>query len=370
MPAAAQSLKLFLAGDLMTARGIDAVLPHPGDPRLHEPYVKDAGGYVRLAERLHGPLPRPVDYAYIWGDALAEIRRRQPQVRLVNLETAVTRRGQPEAKGINYRMNPANFPAVSAADIDCCVLANNHVLDWGRPGLLDTLATLARSGVQVTGAGSDRRAAEAPATIPLRDGSRLLVFGLCTPDCGVPASWAATGRRSGVAWLPDLSRQTLDGLAERIHACKRPGDRVIASIHWGGNWGFEISPEQQRFARGLIDQAGVDLVHGHSSHHIKGLELYREHLILYGCGDLLNDYEGIQDYGVYHGELGLLYFPTLAADGRLLTLELVPTHIRRFQLGRADTDERRWLFETLERECSHRGCHLQPAFDHSFALSW
>ncbi|WP_044871214.1 CapA family protein [Pseudomonas sp. LFM046] len=370
MNAAPQTLKLFLAGDVMTARGIDAVLPRPGDPRLYEPYVKDAGGYVRLAERLHGPLPHPVDYTYIWGDTLAELARRRPQVRLINLETAVTRRGQPEAKGINYRMSPANIPAILAAGIDCCVLANNHVLDWGRAGLSDTLATLARNGVQCAGAGRDLPQAEAPAVLELPDGFRLLVFAFCTPDCGVPSSWAAKSRRSGVAWLPDLSARSLDRVAECIQLHKRPGDRVIASIHWGGNWGFEIPADQVRFAHGLIDQAGADLVHGHSSHHIKGLELYREHLILYGCGDLLNDYEGIQDYGVYHGELGLLYFPTLDAGGRLLALDLVPTHIRRFQLGHADREERRWLLDTLKRECAHRGCCPQPAAEHNFALSW
>lgn len=370
MLAAPQSLKLFLGGDVMTARGIDALLPHPADPRLYEPYLKDAVGYVRLAERVHGPLPRPVDFSYIWGDALPELERRRPQVRLINLETAVTRRGRPEAKGINYRMSPENFPAIRAAGVDCCMLANNHVLDWGRQGLADTLASLARNGMHSAGAGRDQRAAEAPAVIPLHEGSRLLVFSLCTPDCGVPPTWAASARRSGVALLHDLSTRSLETLAARVHAHKRPGDRVIASIHWGGNWGFDIPAEQVRFAHGLIDEAGVDLVHGHSSHHIKGLELYREHLILYGCGDLLNDYEGIQDYRVYHGELGLLYFPTLGANGRLLALDLVPTHIHRFQLGHAQPEERRWLFETLGRECTRRGCSLQPGARHSFALSW
>ncbi|AOE82993.1 CapA family protein [Pseudomonas sp. TCU-HL1] len=370
MPAPTQALTLFLAGDVMTARGIDALLPHPGDPLLYEPYVKDTGGYVRLAERLHGPLPRPVDYPYIWGDALAELEQRQPQVRLINLETAVTRRGTPEDKGINYRMTPENFPAILAAGVNCCALANNHVLDWGRVGLTDTLAALARNGVCGAGAGRDLRAAEAPAALPLADGSRLLVFGLCTPDCGVPPEWAARSRRSGVAWLPELSTPGLAALTARIQAHKQPGDRVIVSIHWGGNWGFDVPPEQVRFAHGLIDDAGVDLVHGHSSHHIKGLELYRERLILYGCGDLLNDYEGIQDYGPFHGELGLLYFPTLDASGRLLSLELVPTRIRRFRIERAGHADRRWVRETLQRECSNRGCTLQPGPDHDFTLAW
>jgi poly-gamma-glutamate capsule biosynthesis protein CapA/YwtB (metallophosphatase superfamily) len=63
---------------------------------------------------------------------------------------------------------------------------------------------------------------------------------------------------------------------------------VVASVHWGPNWGYQIAESQRRFARGLID-AGVDLVHGHSSHHPIGMELYRDPLICYGCGDFVND---------------------------------------------------------------------------------
>ena len=124
MAAVTDTLKLFLAGDIMTARGIDSILPHPGDPRLYEAYVKNAGDYVRLAERLNGSIPRPVDFTYVWGAALEEFELRQPHARIINLETAVSRRGRPEQKGINYRMSPENFPVISAAGIDCCMLAN------------------------------------------------------------------------------------------------------------------------------------------------------------------------------------------------------------------------------------------------------
>ncbi|HWE18139.1 MAG TPA: CapA family protein, partial [Hyphomicrobiaceae bacterium] len=128
-------ISLFLAGDVMTGRGIDQVLPHPGDPRLYESYVKSAYDYVELAEAANGPIMRPLAFGDIWGDALAELERRRPDARIVNLETAVTRRTEPEPKGINYKMNPANVGAITAAGIDCCVLANNHVLDWGLAGL-------------------------------------------------------------------------------------------------------------------------------------------------------------------------------------------------------------------------------------------
>ena len=64
------SIRLFLCGDVMTGRGIDQVLPHPSDPAIHEPYVKNAKDYVQLAESANGPIPKPVSFSYKWGDAL------------------------------------------------------------------------------------------------------------------------------------------------------------------------------------------------------------------------------------------------------------------------------------------------------------
>ncbi len=370
MPANSSTARLFLAGDLMCARGIDQILPHPGDPRLYETYVKDARDYVQLAERLNGAIPRPVAFTYVWGMVLEALRQRRPDVRLVNLETAVTGNGSPLAQCINYRMHPANMPVLDVAGIDCCVLANNHVLDWGEAGLVETLACLDAHGLGHVGAGLDRDSALAPAIVPLADGGRLLVFAFATGDCGVPSDWAASEQRPGVARLDDLSSRSVRQVAQHIGAFKQPGDRVLVSLHWGGNWDFAIAPEQQRFAHGLIDDAGVDLVHGHSSHHIKGLEVYRQRLIIYGCGDLLNDYEGIDGHDAYRGELGLLYFADLASDGRLLALELLPSRQRQLSIQQAKGADRQWLQDTLQRESAQFSCTVRPAGDNSFALVW
>ena len=72
------ALTLFLCGDVMTGRGIDHILPHPGDPRLYEPWVTHAGTYVRLAEAANGPIARLVDPASIWGDALEILEAAPP----------------------------------------------------------------------------------------------------------------------------------------------------------------------------------------------------------------------------------------------------------------------------------------------------
>jgi len=181
--AGSRRMRLFLCGDLMTGRGIDQILAHPGNPRLHEPYVHSAQEYVHLAERATGPIQRGVSSTYVWGDVLRELEAARPDARIVNLETAVTRGGEPwPRKGIHYRMHPANVGCLAIAGLDCCVLANNHVLDWGYDGLRETLRTLAETGIGVAGAGLDESSAREPAIIEPGSGSRVLVYGYGSPS--------------------------------------------------------------------------------------------------------------------------------------------------------------------------------------------
>ncbi|MDR9440723.1 MAG: CapA family protein, partial [Halomonas sp.] len=195
---------LWLSGDVMTGRGIDQILPYPGDPRILESYMTSALDYVRLAERLTGPIPHRVDFAYVWGDALASLDHQAPDLRLINLETAVTTSDDAEPKGIQYRMHPANLPVLAAAGVDACVLANNHVLDWGRRGLCETLKVLGEAGYATVGAGLDRAEAKGPARFEVPGGRlRLLAFGL--PSSGVPNDWAVGDNRPGVNVLPEYS---------------------------------------------------------------------------------------------------------------------------------------------------------------------
>jgi len=84
------AITLFMSGDVMTGRGIDQVLPHPSDPVFYEPYIRDARQYVELAEDMNGRIPRPVDFSYIWGDAIKQLEEVAPDLRLINLETSIT----------------------------------------------------------------------------------------------------------------------------------------------------------------------------------------------------------------------------------------------------------------------------------------
>jgi poly-gamma-glutamate capsule biosynthesis protein CapA/YwtB (metallophosphatase superfamily) len=362
-------VKLFLAGDVMTGRGVDQIMSRPSGPALRETYLKDAREYVMLAEEANGPIGRPVEPAWIWGDALDVLEDVRPDMRIVNLETSVTVSDDywPE-KEIHYRMHPDNIACLTAAGLDVCTLANNHTLDFGYNGLLETLQTLHDAGLQTAGAGATWNDARAPATVELPSRARILVVSVATPSSGVPESWAATPTRPGVELLTHLSEQAAEEVAGGIVGRKRGGDIAIVSIHWGSNWGYEVPAAHRRFAHRLIE-SGVDLVHGHSSHHPRPIEVYKDRLILYGCGDLINDYEGISGHESFGRDLALLYMAFLSPrSGELEDLRMVPVRSRRMRLERASSRDARWLTQTLNRASTAFGARVGIGSDNVLVL--
>lgn len=355
----------------MTGRGVDQILPHPCNPRLYESGARSAMDYVHLAEDANGEIPRPAAFSYIWGAALAELDRVRPNARVINLETSVTRSETYVPKGINYRMSPENAACLLAASIDCCALANNHVLDWGRAGLLETLSTLEHLKIKTAGAGRTLEEARAPAIVDVAGRGRVVVFSFASVTSGAALSWAATREDPGIALLPDLGEEQVALVARDVARARRQNDVVVLSLHWGPNWGYDIPEEQRRFAHRLIDEADVSILHCHSSHHAKGIEVYRNRLILYGCGDFLNDYEGIEGYETFRDDLALMYFAEVDAEsGDLVALQMTPFQIRRFQLHRALMDDVEWLRRILDRHSRGFGARVEGAPDGRLALSW
>jgi poly-gamma-glutamate synthesis protein (capsule biosynthesis protein) len=220
-------------------------------------------------------------------------------------------------------MHPENVACLTAARLDVCALANNHVIDFDERGLIQTLDVLRGAGIQPAGAGHNVEEAQRPATVPLRTAGRLIVFSFGTGDSGAPWTWQATESRPGIDFVADLSDAGASQVIERVTRARQPGDIVMASIHWGSNWGYEVPAEHIRFAHRLVE-GGVDVIHGHSSHHPRPIEVWNRKLVLYGCGDFINDYEGISGYEAFRGDLVLMYFAKLdAASGDLLDLEMV-----------------------------------------------
>lgn len=219
-----------------------------------------------------------------------------------------------------------------------------------RPGgLVDTLDALAGVGLRTAGAGRTERAASAPAIVELRDGQRIIVVSCAMASSGVPPGWAARGDRPGVDVVEPSDRDAA-AIVDRIRAVRRSGDQAgiaVVSVHWGTNWGYDVPTEHRAFAHRLVD-GGVDVVHGHSSHHPRPIEIYRDRLILYGCGDFVDDYEGIQGYEEYRDDLRPMYFAALD-DGRLTSLRIVVLQARQLRLHRASLADAAWLHGTLDR---------------------
>jgi poly-gamma-glutamate synthesis protein (capsule biosynthesis protein) len=213
--------------------------------------------------------------------------------------------------------------------------------------LTETLQILNTVGIAHSGAGNDAKEAMHPALLSTAGKGRVLLFSLGSITSGIPPEWKATSISPGLNLLDDLSETTAARVCDQMHAHQQPGDLVVASIHWGSNWGYEIPREQIAFAHRLIED-GVAIVHGHSSHHVKAIEVFKGRLILYGCGDFITDYEGISGHEKFRGDLALMYFVELdEGSGELIAARMIPMQMRRFRLERASHDDAKWLCNLL-----------------------
>jgi poly-gamma-glutamate synthesis protein (capsule biosynthesis protein) len=156
-----------------------------------------------------------------------------------------------------------------------------------------------------------------------------------------------------------------------VQEVKQAFDIAVVSIHWGGNWGFHVPQEEIDLSHRLIEEAGVDVIHGHSSHHVKGIEVYRDRLIIYGCGDFLNDYEGIGGNEYYRDDLGLMYFASMEpSTGKLVRLEMTPTQIKNLKVNRPSRGDALWLANILNREGKKLGTRVKLDEDDRLTLFW
>jgi poly-gamma-glutamate capsule biosynthesis protein CapA/YwtB (metallophosphatase superfamily) len=358
-------LRLALCGDVMIGRGIDQILPHPGNPAIYVSTrgITDAKAYVQAAVQRHGSIPANRGFAYVWGDVLSIFASFAPDLRMINLETAITTQGEPwPNKLIHFRMNPRNVAALLHADIDFCSLANNHVMDWGYIGLTETMTTLAMANIARAGVGRNLAAASLPAILTVPKKGRVIVLSFTMVSGHTFPEWAAESEKPGVHLIKASSRG-VDDVKRAVAGVKGPADVLVASVHAGHNFSHEIeSPERDLFRR-LIDEAGFDLIHCHSSHHVKAIEVHNGRPILYGTGDLINDYEGLPPKPERAGlcpHLGVIAFADFSLENGACTgLFLCPTRIRRMRVERADSNDTASLGAMLTRESVPFGTRIE-----------
>ncbi|WNM43163.1 CapA family protein [Micromonospora halotolerans] len=204
---------------------------------------------------------------------------RDADVTLVNLETAVTGRGTPQPKKYHFRAPETAFAALRAAGVDAVSIANNHILDYGRQGLADTLDAAADARYPVFGAGRDADSAYAPWLTTVR-GLRIAVLGMSQVH-DLAGSWRATDDRSGVAMAFDTARATA-----AVRSARERADLVVVFMHWGVEGSSCPSGEMKTFA-GRLSEAGADIVVGTHAHTLLADGWLGATYVHYGLGNFL-----------------------------------------------------------------------------------
>jgi poly-gamma-glutamate synthesis protein (capsule biosynthesis protein) len=227
-----------------------------------------------------------------------------------NLEGPVSEHPYPNDKLIPLKMPPAAAAWARASGFHAMSLANNHAMDYGERGLLDTLDAMREAGVGLVGAGADLEHSLRAWTSRLR-GVRVAVLGLAST---VPTGFAAGAGRPGIAPVrvhvsfavdgalneeqpgtpPWVHTRTdpgeLDQALEAVRAARAEADLVIVHVHWGvpPEWRSpfqgDLAEYQRPFGHALID-AGAQLIIGHHAHSLQGAEAYGDGLILYSLGN-------------------------------------------------------------------------------------
>ena len=348
-------------GDVMLGRLIDQLYPqHVDEPSEAEIARSITRKYPRLSR--YGP-DTP------WSDTISILHR--ADLNIINLETSVTTHAVKwPNKVFNYRMHPDNLgPTLDAAKISYAGLANNHSLDFSEAGLAETVATVRRAGVAFAGAGDSPAEATKPAILSLPGSKDSSPYQICIwAAADHPREWK---RVSGFHFI-DYTSQTKQRLKDLIFSTTPRGTALkVFSLHWGPNYSWQPAEEIQDLAHFLIDECDVDIIHGHSSHHVQGVEIYKGKLIIYGCGDFVDDYALVPEY---RNDLSGIWQVKVeeAADKKGMNvkrLEVYPTKIDKFVARRLRPEEAdsEWVREKIVKLSSELGTQavVEPGGDGS-----
>jgi poly-gamma-glutamate synthesis protein (capsule biosynthesis protein) len=279
-------VKVTAVGDIMLARGL--------------------GERIRTGEDAH-PFSA---VGYLLADA---------DLTLGNLETALGEGGHAESKGYTFIAPPQAAEALGLAGFDVLSLANNHAMDYGPQILLEAIDLLEKHGISTVGAGANSAQAYAPFQDEI---THITISILAFVDVPIEVRgfdtriWSAQETKTGVAWADPMRMQSAIALSQEA------ADFTIVLLHSGYEYISAPSPPQQAAARLAID-AGADLVIGHHSHVLQGVEYYADGVIIYGLGNFAFEDGGVLESGLMNiwvdseGIRSLQFIPLLVGqDGR------------------------------------------------------
>ncbi|MBG9736385.1 CapA family protein [Paenibacillus alvei] len=217
------------------------------------------------------------DFPYYYAKSLLQ----DADLAIGNLETPLTTGGKPaDNKLFVYKSSPKMAQVMADAGIDIVNLANNHSMDQGEEGLLDTFQALKAANVSYIGAGKNSKEAYTPLIVE-RNGIKLAFLGLSRviPD----DSWYAWKNKPGVATTYEGTKERA---AESIKAAKKEADIVVVIAHWGEERTDEPNAKQKELAKLFVD-SGADLIVGGHPHVVQGFEQQQDSWIAYSMGNFI-----------------------------------------------------------------------------------
>lgn len=313
-------MRIALVGDVMLGRLVNKVLKH-SDP------------------------------AYPWGNTLSILQN--ADLRICNLECVLSDIGIPWSmtpKVFHFRSDEKNIKTLQIANIDIASIANNHVLDYEYEALERMLKILDEQGILHAGAGTNLAEASKPAYCQIKSQKVAVVaFTDNEPD------WAAKENKPGVLYVPtEIADQRMQNLLKQIENVRKEVDFLIVSTHWGSNWGYYPPREHVSIGHALID-AGADLIFGHSGHVFRGVEVYKNGIIIYSAGDFIDDYAVDE---IEKNDESFI-FVLEKKQNSSLKLYLYPTCIDECQVNLAPVERRGAILSKMESLCKKLGSNLR-----------
>lgn len=314
------TIRLALAGDVMLARGVNEAI------------------------RLNGP-------DWPWGNVRPLLR--SADLAIANLECVLGHKGNEfmPRRVFYFRAGTQAADALHRAGIDAVSLANNHALDFRADGLMETQRLLAQRRIAFAGAGKDRQQAQQIAWLEAK-GMRVALIAFADHF----REYAATDESAGINQIQVSTDPAQFAVVTGLitEARSQGAGLIIFSMHWGPNMNRIPQSGFDEFAHAVIE-AGADIFHGHSAHIFQGIEFYKQGVILYDTGDLVDDY---YVYPQHRNDQQLLFLID-AAPGQIKRLELIPLKIANAQVNRATGSDYEQIYQRIRNLSSPFGTDIK-----------
>lgn len=250
-----------------------------------------------------------------------------------NLECPITNDGTPALKrpSLLFRAEPENAIAIKKAGFDILNLANNHTMDYGSEGIINTMKTLKKYNVNYIGGGHDYREARKPLYIK-KKGCKIgfLGYSIFPPEGYISFSDRA-----------DVAKVYIETLKEEVESAKKNCDFLVVSFHWGKEFEFYAGKMQKELAHTVVDSGG-DLILGHHPHVLQGIEKYKNSLIFYSLGNFVFDRQ------IPNGTDETIIVKFKIKNKKLQEVNIIPIKIKNCQPYVAEDIEAEYILNRLK----------------------